>query len=78
MNRNIYFLSFILLANSINVCAKEITGKVFCGKKGISEVVVTDGVNFTTTDSLGNYKLDTDTSLSDFIYVVTPSGYVAS
>lgn len=47
-------------------------------KKGISEVVVTDGVNFTTTDSLGNYKLDTDTSLSDFIYVVTPSGYVAS
>lgn len=78
MNRNICFLSLILLANSINVCAKEITGKVFCGKKGISDVVVTDGVNFTITDSLGNYKIDTDTSLSDFVYVVTPSGYVAS
>ena len=78
MKCNIYFLSMFLLANSINVCSKEITGKVFCGKKGLSDVVVTDGVNFTTTDSLGNYRIDTDTSLSDFVYVVTPSGYVAS
>ena len=54
MKCNIYFLSMFLLANSINVCSKEITGKVFCGKKGLSDVVVTDGVNFTTTDSLGN------------------------
>ena len=51
MKCNIYFLSMFLLANSINVCSKEITGKVFCGKKGLSDVVVTDGVNFTTTDS---------------------------
>ena len=50
MKCNIYFLSMFLLANSINVCSKEITGKVFCGKKGLSDVVVTDGVNFTTTD----------------------------
>ena len=40
MKCNIYFLSMFLLANSINVCSKEITGKVFCGKKGLSVVTI--------------------------------------
>ena len=69
----------IALAVAAAVCeeAKEVSGKVFSGKNGIGGVVVTDGRNFTATDSVGNYRLSTDDN-ADFVYIVTPSGYVAS
>ena len=67
----------LLMAFFAGATAKEVTGKVHCNKKGMKDVVVTDGTNFTTTDQNGIYKLDAVNN-ADFIHIVTPSGYVAS
>ena len=71
-------LMFLLLAMlAAGGTAREVTGKVFCDKEGLEGVVVTDGTRFTTTDKDGIYRLDAVDD-ADFIYIVTPSGYVAS
>lgn len=54
-----------------------IRGQVKAGKKGLSRIVVTDGINFTQTDGKGNFHLDTDVD-ARFVYLVTPNGYVAN
>ena len=76
MKKQILFVA-LLMAFFAGATAKEVTGKVHCNKKGMRNVVVTDGTNFTTTDQNGIYKLDAVDN-ADFIYIVTPSGYVAS
>jgi hypothetical protein len=43
-------------------------------EKGISGVVVTDGTNCSTTDSNGNYSLQS-TNEAKFVYITIPSGY---
>lgn len=43
--------------------------------KGIENVVVNDGVNFTTTDKQGHWTMNTDTLRSKFISISTPAGY---
>lgn len=77
MSKRLLLLGFCLVTG-IGLHSKTISGKVLCNKQGLNGVVVTDGVNFTKTDNLGEYVLETDTTLSDFVYIVTPSGYVAS
>lgn len=57
-------------------CAKEITGTVGCGKKKLANVIVTDGKNFVKTNKKGIFKINADDK-ADFIYIVTPGGYVA-
>lgn len=54
--------------------AKEISGKVLCGNRGISGVVVSDGFTTVTTDRSGRYSIDTDKN-AGFVFVSTPSGY---
>lgn len=76
MKKQILFVA-LLMAFFAGATAKEVTGKVHCNKKGMKDVVVTDGTNFTTTDQNGIYKLDAVDN-ADFIHIVTPSGYVAS
>ena len=53
-----------------------IRGQVKAGNKGLSHVVITDGINFTQTDTKGNFLLDTDQE-ARFVYLLTPDGYVA-
>lgn len=73
--RNIFLVLLAFIGNySI---ARNLKGKVFCSGKGLSGVVVTDGINCTVTDKNGEYQLNTD-STSDFVFIVTPSGYIAS
>ena len=67
----------LMLAMATGAVAKDVTGKVYCNDKGLANVVVTDGTNFTTTDKNGVYKFNANDD-ADFIYIVTPSGYVAS
>ncbi len=43
--------------------------------RGIEGVVVNDGVNFTLTDKAGRWSLRTDTIVSKFISISTPSAY---
>lgn len=62
--RNIFLVLLAFIGNySI---ARNLKGKVFCSGKGLSGVVVTDGINCTVTDKNGEYQLNTD-STSDFV-----------
>lgn len=57
--------------------AMPIKGVVEAGKEKLSGVIVTDGFRFTRTDERGKFEMDTHDE-ADFIYIVTPDGYVAS
>ena len=54
----------------------RIIGKVHCEGKGLEGVIVTDGTNFCTTSYGGFFILDI-TAESEFVSIVTPSGYMA-
>lgn len=49
-------------------------GKVYCGSKGVQNVLVTDGVSFTKTDKDGKYWLASDKRYA-VVYIVLPQGY---
>lgn len=55
--------------------AANIRGTVTCQGKGVANVVVSDGISVTRTNKDGAYKLKTDSKLSHFVYISTPSGY---
>lgn len=72
-----YILSAaLLLSVAIAADARKVGGKVHCGSKALSGVIVTDGTSFTRTNRHGSFKFDIADS-AKFVYVVTPSGYVA-
>ena len=56
--------------------ARVVKGKVTSGKKKLSGVVVTDGQNFTQTRRNGTFSFEICDS-AEFVYIVTPSGYIA-
>ena len=67
---------FLALAAVCNLAeARIVSGSVTCGKKKLSDVIVTDGKNFTKTHK-GKFKFEIDDN-AEFVYIVTPSGYVA-
>ncbi len=49
-------------------------GLVYCDSKGVDDVLVTDGVNFTKTKNGGKYYLESDKRYGA-VYIVLPSGY---
>lgn len=54
----------------------DFTGRVLDRNgRGVSGVVVNDGVRFTTTDNKGVWTLATDTVVSKFVYISTPAAY---
>lgn len=56
--------------------ARRVTGVVKYDGIGLSEVIVTDGESFTTTADNGKFSFDINDD-AEFVYIVTPSGYVA-
>ena len=56
--------------------ARRVTGEVKYDGIGLSEVIVTDGESFTTTADNGKFSFDINDD-AEFVYIVTPSGYVA-
>ena len=56
--------------------ARTVKGTVQCGDKALVGVPVTDGTNFAITSKNGSFKLKVDDN-ADFVYIVTPAGYVA-
>ena len=43
--------------------------------KPVAQVVVTDGRNFTTTDAMGHYRMESDAERQPLVYISTPSAY---
>lgn len=75
-------LSSLMLCNAWAGIYAQKTSFQFSGKvtdetgRGISGVVVNDGINFTRTDSKGAWFLQTDTTESKFVSISTPAAYV--
>jgi hypothetical protein len=77
MNR--YFFSALIGSLLFPLCgsAAILTGHVYADGKPAAHVAVSDGLEVTTTNSRGFYRIDSDKS-SGFVFVVTPSNYVAT
>ena len=56
--------------------ARKVKGTVTCGEEKLSGVIVTDGTNFTQTKKSGKFSFEIKDD-AEFVYIVTPSGYVA-
>ena len=72
--KSIFLLLAIVLMAGV-VKAATIRGVVTCDGQGVANVVVSDGISVTCTNSKGAYKLKTDNEMSHFVYISTPSGY---
>jgi hypothetical protein len=53
---------------------KSIKGRVTDGKKGLANVVISDGYSLVLTDAKGNYTITTDDKATN-IFMSTPAGY---
>lgn len=60
-----------ILAENIEVrgSVKDVQGSP------VQNVVITDGINFTSTNNKGEYSLISDTEKSRFVYMSIPSGF---
>ena len=54
--------------------ARRVEGRVHCGSRLLSGIVVTDGVNFVKTGPEGTFRLETSDD-KIFISVVVPAGF---
>ena len=74
--KKIIYLTFIFLLGSYNLLPSQerIQGTIRCNKKGIENIVVTDGRNFTTTDAYGKFSMIPDKK-QKYVYYSLPSGY---
>ena len=75
--QSLFDMTIYLQSVNTNVPDKagmNLKGMVYCGSKGVADVLVTDGVNFTKTDSNGHYWLNSDKRY-EVVYIVLPSGY---
>lgn len=71
---SLYVFCALVLAGTAD--ARRVSGEVVSDGKGLSKVIVTDGESFTTTATDGKFNFDIDDD-AEFVYIVTPSGYVA-
>lgn len=71
--KNLLLLS-LLIPTVAFAAPKDIRGKVTCDGKGMSGVVVTDGIDCVTTGADGSYTLEGKRGVRH-VYVSTPSGY---
>ena len=53
---------------------KQIKGRVTDGKRGIANVVISDGYSVVLTDAKGNYTINTDDKATN-VFMSTPAGY---
>lgn len=54
--------------------ARQFTGRVMCGKRGVAGVVVSDGVNTAVTGKYGTYVLEAGAD-GRYVFISTPAGY---
>lgn len=76
MGRNLLLTFILILTMTVDCHSRIIDGIVKCRNKGLDNVAVTDGRSFTTTSKDGKFQLNASDD-SEFVYIVTPSGYVA-
>ena len=75
MKRILIVLLAIIVAN-VTAEGRKVKGTVRCEKDGLAGVIVTDGYGFTVTGHGGKFTFDMSDD-AEFVYIVTPAGYVA-
>ena len=75
MKKILAFSAALLMLCSVAE-ARKVTGKVVSGKEKLAGVIVTDGEHFTKTKKNGKFTFNINDD-AEFVYIVTPSGYVA-
>lgn len=73
--RKFYLLISFLLVVSTLFAQRTIKGKVIVDGKGMVDVVVSSGYQFTKTDKKGNFKLAINEG-NKFVQITSPSGYL--
>ena len=74
--KRIFALIFASMAFCGVISARKVSGSVTSEGEKLSGVIVTDGVNFTTTKKNGKFSFEIEDD-AHFVYIVTPAGYVA-
>ncbi len=74
--KRILLISLSILLTCTFAEARKVSGTVKSGEQKLSGVIVTDGKSFTKTNKFGKFKFDIKDD-AEFVYIVTPSGYVA-
>lgn len=69
-------LGLLFFVMQTQLWAREISGQVKSGEQVLHGVVVSDGTYFTQTDSTGTFRSEVSDT-TDFVFVITPSGYTA-
>ena len=69
-------VALCLILLNYELQARTINGVVTSSGKKLSNVIVTDGYNFTKSKKNGEFKMEIADS-AKFVYIVTPSGYAA-
>lgn len=81
MKKSLWFIIVFVFCSCLNLIAQQNSVFSFTGKvkdqfgKGISRVVVNNGVHFTVTNAKGEWSLLTDTLKSKFVSISTPAAY---
>lgn len=74
-------LALLLCGTCIGASAQTVKTTIYSGKvtdksgRGVSGVVVNDGIHFVQTDAQGAWSLQTDTAVSKFVSISTPAAY---
>lgn len=76
MKRHILLTIISVLNFCIDGHSRIVEGIVKCKDAGLENVIVSDGNSLTTTGKRGEFRIDI-TDDSEFIFIVTPAGYVA-
>lgn len=76
MKRTFITILFSLAAVLALSAQPNVKGRVLADGKPLAGVLVTDGVNFTSTDASGRYAMESKKEVG-MVYITTPSGYVA-
>jgi len=66
-----------LTVTVLTAISQNITGTVYADGKPAEGVLISDGIEIVTTDSQGNYELESNKK-SGTVFLITPSGYVAN
>lgn len=75
MRKIVFALAALLLCASVSQ-ARKVSGTVMNGLVCMEGVLVTDGENFTTTNTKGKFTFNIKDD-ADYVFIVTPAGYVA-
>ena len=74
MKKSVAFFFLLLIAATVQVHARKITGVVTGEGRPLAGVIVSDGYGFTLTDVKGKFKMDTAPDART-VFAVAPAGY---